>query len=534
MKKIGEIIEKVHAAAKEFGAVFPKDKEEKNKLVVNAVEREVTEGDNVKVKFYAIIDETQPPKSVYSGLSFVIFPDIADARCIVSIACGTGGLDDDRELALLPGLRRGILRIQKKYNKANNEGNDKENKLVMTCKRNFTDIETKIKFTNIKDDNFKEASKAYGKCILASQEVLLEDVNRAVEILKAWLALYAKYREWGKENNINETLAPYYKDDNDIGKIQKEISELLLQRRFVVLQGAPGTGKTWLAAKIAKEGLDEKIKFSEKVIFTQFHAETSYADFICGIFPDTEGNNINNSSFLNEQASNIEQHDDKTNSDSYQHQKEQNNATSSTVQLKYVKKKGALCQAIEAAKQVKDQHMSVLLVIDEINRANLSNVLGEAFYLFEPDASERNNYILVGDEYIEKLPDNLYVLATMNTSDRSLAVIDFALRRRFAWYTLKPISLEKNFKRGKKFHTEEFQEFAMIFEKYATDSELSLQPGQAYFITSDQNSKQEMNNKLKYELMPLIKEYLQEGLLSRAEKDFSDLFFKRLSLNLYE
>ena len=80
----------------------------------------------------------------------------------------------------------------------------------------------------------------------------------------------------------------------------------------------------------------------------------------------------------------------------------------------------------------------VLLIIDEINRANLSNVLGPVFYLFEYQSGVRNVRVKLGDMELEKLPDNLHVIATMNTADRSLAVVDFALRRRFAWYTLRP------------------------------------------------------------------------------------------------
>lgn len=283
MSDIKKLIGIVHEAAKEFGAVFPEDKKEKPNIVVNAIERNVIDTEKVNVRFYAIIDETQPTGGVYSGLSFVIFPDSEGERCIVSIACGIGGIENDSELASLPGLRRGVLRIQKQHNK---EYKDK-GKPVMSCKRNFTDIENKIKFTNAKNDkNFKAASKEYGKYILASQEVFINE-EESVTILKAWLALYAKYREWGKDDNISSALDRYYKGNDDTTIIQTEISKLLSRRKFVVLQGAPGTGKTWIASKIAKEGLDDNIKFSE-IIFTQFHAETTYTDFISGIIPAAE------------------------------------------------------------------------------------------------------------------------------------------------------------------------------------------------------------------------------------------------------
>ena len=87
----------------------------------------------------------------------------------------------------------------------------------------------------------------------------------------------------------------------------------------------------------------------------------------------------------------------------------------------------------------------VLLIIDEINRANLSNVLGPIFYLFEHKMDKSNVEIEISPGFkINKLPDNFSVIATMNTADRSLAVVDFALRRRFAWYTLKPKAIKSN------------------------------------------------------------------------------------------
>ena len=99
----------------------------------------------------------------------------------------------------------------------------------------------------------------------------------------------------------------------------------------------------------------------------------------------------------------------------------------------------------------------------------------------------------------------MHVIATINTADRSIAVVDFALRRRFAWYTIKPECFSTGVIPESK---ELFEEISAIFEKYASDSELNLQPGGAYFMAS---TIEELNQKIEYELMPLIKEYLEEG-----------------------
>ena len=201
-----------------------------------------------------------------------------------------------------------------------------------------------------------------------------------------------------------------------------------------------------------------------------------------------------------------------------------------------------LLKAIEKSQANKGQ--DVLLIIDEINRANLSNVLGPVFYLFEANAQDHNYKLKLGkigneDILIDKLPDNLYVIATMNTADRSLAVVDFALRRRFTWYTLYPKKLSTAELNGKFFDDIRYNEFNDLFEKYATDDELNLQPGHSYFILEKESDykeaiSDEMKYRLQYELMPLMKEYFNEGFLLNAKEEFCHLFFKYTHEYLYK
>ena len=168
-----------------------------------------------------------------------------------------------------------------------------------------------------------------------------------------------------------------------------------------------------------------------------------------------------------------------------------------------------------------------LLIIDEINRANLSNVLGPVFYLFEKySGANRIFKIKVGDIEIDKLPENLYVIGTMNTADKSLAVVDFALRRRFTWITIKPHIIDCG-----NFMKKYFLEFEDIFMRHATDEELNLQPGQSYFIAENED---EMKRRLKYELMPLIKEYINEGFLLSAKDEFINYFYNKIGELMYE
>jgi hypothetical protein len=107
-----------------------------------------------------------------------------------------------------------------------------------------------------------------------------------------------------------------------------------------------------------------------------------------------------------------------------------------------------------------------------------------------------------------------------------LAVVDFALRRRFAWYTLKPKAIVSS-----NFYNDDFSKIQEIFDWYASSNELSLQPGQGYFIA---NSMDEMKNRIRYEIYPLIKEYLQEGLLRNAVEEFNNYFSNRINKSLFE
>jgi len=112
----------------------------------------------------------------------------------------------------------------------------------------------------------------------------------------------------------------------------------------------------------------------------------------------------------------------------------------------------------------------------------------------------------------------------MNTADRTIAILDFAIRRRFAFIDIWPSDkklkeiLEKNGVDGEvqKLAIERYNEIQNIFFEYATDEELHLQPGHTYFIV---NSKTALENKIKYEIVPLLHEYINEGRLSLAKDE---------------
>ena len=453
----------IEEKAQEFGA---KTDNEFNK---SYIERNNTKQDALKDNgaYFGFIHPEEEAAGPYHDFSLTIFPNDQDKPWLVCLGIGSSGFKNDYELATYPGLRRLFSKL------INEKG---------FCKSDFADIETGLPKTIAGSEelqHIKNTIKTYTKVLPACQIVENPESEEGKKIIAAFVAGYAKLRDWPSNKDhrkvISEALEPFLKSET-IDEAE-EIKSLLNERKYIVLQGPPGTGKT----RTAKE-VTEKIK--AKTFFTQFHAETSFSDFIFGIRPD-----LNNK------------------------------------ELSYKENLGSFTEALKYAQEHNSE--KVLLIIDEINRANLSNVLGPIFYLFEHKMDKSNVEIEISPGFkVNKLPDNFYVIATMNTADRSLAVVDFALRRRFAWYTLKPKAIKSN-----KFFKEDFSRIQEIFDWYATSNELSLQPGQGYFIA---DSEAEMKNRIKYEIFPLIKEYLQEGLIRNAKEEFNNYFAVRINQSLFE
>jgi MoxR-like ATPase len=188
-------------------------------------------------------------------------------------------------------------------------------------------------------------------------------------------------------------------------KMKNEIKALLEANNQTILTGAPGTGKTFLAREVAADMLNcstDELKSKEGFSFVQFHPAYDYTDFVEGLKPVKAGNNPNNSIGFE------------------------------------------LCDGVfmEFCKKAEKQDGNCVFVIDEINRADLSRVFGELFYALEPDY--RGEPVLTqyaslkeGEEKQFRVPKNVFIIGTMNDIDRSVESIDFALRRRFAWYEVK-------------------------------------------------------------------------------------------------
>lgn len=476
IENIRQFIEK---KAEQFGA---KTDNEYNKPYV---ERNNTGQEALKDNgaYFGFIHPEEESSGPFHDFSLTIFPNDKNKPWLICLGIGSNGFKNDYELATYPGLRR-------LFSKLTDERG--------FCKSDFSDIETSLpkSITGSLDlQHIKNTIKTYTKVLPTCQIIDDPESEEGKKIIVAFVAGYAKLRDWPSNkdhrNAISDALEPFLKSEakND----NEELKNLLIQRKYIVLQGPPGTGKTRTAKNVAD-------KIGTKIFFTQFHAETSFSDFIFGIRPDT----------LDEK-------------------------------LRYREYLGSFTKALKYA--VEHRSENVILIIDEINRANLSNVLGPIFYLFEHKMDVSNVEIEISPNFkVNKLPENFFVIATMNTADRSLAVVDFALRRRFAWFSKSPKIIEGPSKRlenvsinkisdNEFFFKEDFAVIEEIFNWYASSTELNLQPGEGYFIAA---SETEMLNRIQYEIFPLIKEYLQEGLLQKAKEEFNNYFSTRINLSLFE
>ena len=189
-----------------------------------------------------------------------------------------------------------------------------------------------------------------------------------------------------------------------------------------------------------------------------------------------------------------------------------------------------------------------VMVIDELNRGNVSKIFGELITLLEPDKRKgrinAESVILPYSKKTFQIPDNVYVIATMNTADRSLGVLDYAIRRRFAFIAEKPYDLDEE-----GFDSDLFKQVSELFIRNYTEyedsgfnQELKLLPaetlsdeykpedvwiGHSYFLMMDENGEDITSDRLLFEIIPLLEEYVRDGVLTAEAQDTIDDLYKK-------
>lgn len=262
---------------------------------------------------------------------------------------------------------------------------------------------------------------------------------------------------------IDKFLDEVYIDEDDY----ITLVDLITNKKNLIIQGAPGVGKTFMVKRLAYSIMG--LKDVNRVMMVQFHQSYSYEDFVMGYRPSKEGFELRHGSFYK------------------------------------------FCKTAE-----EDSENEYFFIIDEINRGNLSKIFGELFMLIENDKrGDKNKIQLLYSDESFFIPENVHIIGLMNTADRSLAMIDYALRRRFAFFDLKPGFDSDGFNEYQNqlgnFKFDNIIEVMKELNREIKDDESlgeGFRIGHSYLCNiQSEGIDEKLNYVVEYELIPLLKEY---------------------------
>lgn len=288
----------------------------------------------------------------------------------------------------------------------------------------------------------------------------------------------AKIKKLNKnsESENNEIIIPYEKQDNGYKKedFLKEVymteaeynrlAAVLMKKKNIILQGAPGVGKTFAAKRLAYSVMGEKD--DKRIEFIQFHQNYSYEDFMMGYKPSGDG-----------------------------------------FELKY----GIFYRFCQKAAENPEENY--FFIIDEINRGNMSKIFGELLMLIEADYRGKKAVLAYnGEEF--SVPENLHIIGMMNTADRSLAMIDYALRRRFSFFDIEPGFDSDGFIRYQNRLAD--NTFNILIERIKELNNEIMQDkslgkgfciGHSYFCNADNCTDEWLRDVVDFDILPMLSEY---------------------------
>lgn len=459
-----------------------------------------------------------------------------------------------------------------------------------------------------------------GSFVDQSLEAKYLNVNyRYVDVLFIFPKGYKSFPQWQGtlQKLVNHETESWIYIDKCYRQILKKmktdrIIEILKNKKQIVLQGAPGTGKTYITASVALEIIGEPFdpenhdeimkKYNNavkdgRIVFTTFHQSMDYEDFIEGLKPNVESNsmtyevkdgifkrlckNAGQNARLGEFDEAIEKLK-KAATDNVITAQTRNKVDFSLVyrggktfrvrssksaaaegvdfsasiekikdyyyegessdiyNISYVR---GICDYLKETYDLKDykksKGLNYVLIIDEINRGNISKIFGELITLLEVDKRTDGDHTIKaklpysGEDF--SVPSNLYIIGTMNTTDRSVGHIDYAIRRRFAFYTLAADELAiESYYSSLDADTKEtaLNLFAIVKDfledKISPDFDLEdVMVGHSYFMAKNKDG---LKMKLEYEILPLIKEYEKDGIAYFMKEDLVDLKNRCLEL----
>lgn len=386
------------------------------------------------------------------------------------------------------------------------------------------------------------------------------------------------------QNDIIKKLNAIYKGVLKNMEIKK-IANLLLQKKNIILQGAPGVGKTYATASVALSIIDKNFgdfddhkkvmaeykKYVDggQIQFVTFHQSYDYEDFVEGIKPETDGDKIsypvesgifkkiceiasnNFDEIYKEFCNTVEKYTtennklfeiDEGNKFALSLNGEGNlnlftgedfNPNGSITKEMIIKainqkfKSGGRATYYNGLANYLKNHYELknfVLIIDEINRGNVSKIFGELITLLESDkrtGAEHEIFVTLPYSCEDfSVPPNLYIIGTMNTTDRSVGNIDYAVRRRFAFVTLNADkSVIENYYKDENLKnkaTKLFDAVRAFLDEHKCDMNIDdLMVGHSYFLANDVD---ELRLKLDYEIIPLVREYAKDGIILCDDK----------------